>query len=114
MIENIIEFLQNLPPRWIVFWIATLPVSELRGAIPIGHTLLEMPMRSAYLWAVLGNLLPVIPLLLFLAVLSPASSITLGAEHLLRHDATRQVQPGHSMFPATVGTGDRDHAVRIR
>ncbi len=66
MIESIVEFLQNLPPRWIVFWIATLPISELRGAIPIGHTLLEMPIRSAYLWAVLGNLLPVIPLLLFL------------------------------------------------
>ncbi|MBS1263270.1 MAG: hypothetical protein MAG715_00444 [Methanonatronarchaeales archaeon] len=56
----------GLPPEVTVLIIAATPVFELRGAIPvaIGHYALS-PLR-AYSLGVLGNLIPVVPLLLFL------------------------------------------------
>lgn len=49
--------------------IAMLPISELRGAIPyaLGR---GMGWHQAYLWSVVGNFIPVIPLLLFLEPVS--------------------------------------------
>ncbi len=55
----------NLPVEWWVFITAALPVSELRGAIPLGLSM-EMSIYRTYFIAVAGNFLPVIPLLLFL------------------------------------------------
>jgi len=46
--------------------IAALPISELRGAIPIALTIYKMPVFLAYIFAVLGNIVPAIFLLLFL------------------------------------------------
>ncbi|NYT02543.1 MAG: small multi-drug export protein [Methanosarcinales archaeon] len=42
------------------------PISELRGAIPVGIGIYGYSPAQTYLLAVFGNLLPVIPLLLFL------------------------------------------------
>ena len=50
----------------MTFLIGTLPVSELRGAIPYALTRGGLGWQEAYIFAVLGNFLPVIPLLLFL------------------------------------------------
>lgn len=50
----------------IVMGLAALPLSELRGAIPLAIVYYEMPPALAYLVGVLGNLLPVLPLLLLL------------------------------------------------
>ena len=50
--------------------IATLPVSELRGAIPWALTAGGLQWQQAYFYAVLGNFLPVIPLLLLLEPVS--------------------------------------------
>ena len=49
----------------LVFVTAMLPVVELRGAIPLGLSLGMNPIE-AYLLSVLGNLVPVIPVMLFL------------------------------------------------
>jgi len=49
----------------LVFITAMLPVVELRGAIPLGLSLGMNPVE-AYLLSVLGNLVPVIPVMLFL------------------------------------------------
>jgi len=49
---------------------AALPVSELRGAIPLAIGVYGYDPGQAYLLAVLGNLLPVVPLLLFLGPVS--------------------------------------------
>ncbi len=49
---------------------AALPVSELRGAIPLAIGVYGYDPWQAYLLAVLGNLLPVVPLLLFLGPVS--------------------------------------------
>ncbi len=65
---------------WIPHWAATIiigmmPVSELRGAIPFAMAPVEvggygMSAPEAYILAVLGNMIPVIPLLLFLEPVS--------------------------------------------
>ena len=42
------------------------PIGELRLAIPLALTKLELPLIQAYLLAIIGNLVPVLFLLLFL------------------------------------------------
>ncbi len=59
-----------MPPELSVIITAALPVSELRGAIPVGIWGYDMPVLKTYLLAVLGNMIPVIPLLLFLEPVS--------------------------------------------
>jgi uncharacterized membrane protein len=49
---------------------AALPVSEVRGAIPLAIGVYGYSPLDAYLLSVFGNLLPVIPLLLFLGPVS--------------------------------------------
>lgn len=49
---------------WI-FFISMLPIVELRGAVPYGVTILQMPFWTTYLIAVIGNLLP-IPIILLM------------------------------------------------
>jgi len=62
---------QIILPAWlIVLLAAALPVSELRGAIPLAIGVYGYDPWQAYLLAVLGNLLPVVPLLLFLGPVS--------------------------------------------
>ncbi len=45
--------------------IGASPISELRGAIPIAVLSWEMPLIKAALLAIAGNLLPIVPLLVF-------------------------------------------------
>ena len=42
------------------FFIAMSPVVELRGAIPIALQIYHLPLWSAYLWSVLGNIIPLL------------------------------------------------------
>jgi len=56
-------------PEFLTFLIAMLPISELRGALPFALSCGISP-GVAYLISVAGNILPVIPLLLFLERLS--------------------------------------------
>ncbi len=65
---------RDIPKELIVIIISTLPIVELRGAIPVGIVSFQLSWWSAYCWAVLGNLIPVIPLLLFLGMLSRSMS----------------------------------------
>lgn len=58
-------------PSWLVtLMVAALPVSEVRGAIPLAIGYYGYSWDQAFLISVLGNLLPVIPLLLFLGPVS--------------------------------------------
>jgi len=50
--------------------ISALPISEIRVAIPIALSLYKMPVIQAYLFALLGNTIPVIFLLLYLGPFS--------------------------------------------
>ena len=65
MSEWFVNVLGNLPPQWLVVIVSAMPVSELRGAIPIGIMLGLTPLR-VFILAILGNLIPVLPLLYFL------------------------------------------------
>ncbi|WP_456473726.1 COG2426 family protein [Candidatus Pyrohabitans sp.] len=64
--ESITQFLAGAPPEMIVVAVAALPVSELRGAIPMALKIYGMDPWKSYFLAVLGNLMPVPVLLLFL------------------------------------------------
>jgi len=58
-------------PSWLAtLIIAMLPIFELRGAIPIGHKVLQLPLSQAVAISILGNMLPMVPILL---LLGPAS-----------------------------------------
>lgn len=43
-----------------------MPISEVRGAIPFALFTAKMPLAKAIIFSVLGNFIPVIPILLFL------------------------------------------------
>jgi uncharacterized membrane protein len=49
-----------MTPEFITLLISMLPISELRGAIPIAISVYNMSVLSAFFWAVLGNIIPVI------------------------------------------------------
>lgn len=57
-------------PDWIsVILVAAMPISELRGAIPVAMMYGFDPL-TAYILSVIGNLIPVVPLLLWLEAVS--------------------------------------------
>ena len=64
-----IRLLNFLPIELVTVILAALPISELRGAIPVALSMNE-PIFKTYCLAVFGNLLPVLPLLLFLQPVS--------------------------------------------
>ncbi len=64
--EGTTQVLTGAPPELVVIVIAALPVSELRGAIPMALKVYGMSPWKSYILAVFGNLLPVPVLLLFL------------------------------------------------
>jgi uncharacterized membrane protein len=63
-------WLASFPREVAVFITATLPILELRGAIPLGLIHYSMPTIETYLIAVAGNFLPVVPILLLLEPVS--------------------------------------------
>ena len=69
MLENLINILSNLPKELTVFILGMMPVSELRGAIPFGVAT-GVPVNKVLLLAIVGNIVPVIPLLFLLEPLS--------------------------------------------
>lgn len=68
---DLVRWVQGLPPELATFVLASLPISELRGAIPVALGVYKLPLWSALLWAILGNLAP-IPIILRL--LEPVST----------------------------------------
>ncbi|MGD8238493.1 MAG: small multi-drug export protein [Armatimonadota bacterium] len=66
MSEAIQEALRGwgIPPDLIVIILSALPVSELRGGIPAGFVL-DMPVWRTFLFAVVANVLSVVPILLW-------------------------------------------------
>ncbi|RLF49621.1 MAG: ligand-binding protein SH3 [Thermoplasmata archaeon] len=66
IIEGLLSLLSSLPPWLVVFLISMIPFVELRGAIPVAILIYHMPVLTAYIIAVIGNMVPVIPILIFL------------------------------------------------
>jgi uncharacterized membrane protein len=63
---------RGIPGELAVILIATLPIVELRGAIPVAMHVFDMPIIKSYILCVFGNMLP-IPFILLL--LGPVSKI---------------------------------------
>ena len=70
MIDAIIRLCESVPHLVATALLAALPVGELRVAIPVAIGVYGMDPLTAYIVAVIGNMLPVIPLLLFLESVS--------------------------------------------
>ena len=70
MIEKLIQALQGLPEELVVIIISALPISELRGGIPVGLALYDFSALKSFFLAIVGNSIPVIPLLLFFKPIS--------------------------------------------
>ncbi len=62
MLNILLHWLKELPKEYIVIIVGSLPISELRGAIPLGLSL-GMPLAKAFWLAVLGNCIIVAPAL---------------------------------------------------
>lgn len=68
--EQLIELFGSVPHWLATILLSATPISELRGAIPIAIGVYGMGPVETYILAVFGNMLPVIPLLLFLEPVS--------------------------------------------
>ncbi len=66
MRDTILAWVHGLPPPLAVFVVSTLPIFELRGGIPLGFAMGMRNWVEIYVAAVLGNFLPVLPILLLL------------------------------------------------
>ncbi len=60
----------GIPHLLTTFILAMLPISELRGAIPYAMTVGGMTWQQAFVISVIGNFVPVIPILLLLGPIS--------------------------------------------
>ncbi len=67
-----------------IIGIAALPISELRGAIPVAISVYDFPWYYAYLFGVIGNLLPIPFILLFLKAIIPLLSRVRFLDHLMQ------------------------------
>jgi len=72
---------QDLGPSAVVVIIATLPIFELRGSIPVAILYYGMPWWQAYILSVVGNLLPIIPIIL---LIGPVSNFLMKRSRLWR------------------------------
>ena len=67
MTGEIIEVLKNLfPPEIVTVIVGALPISELRGAIPLALGVFHFSILKAYILSIIGNLIPILPILLML------------------------------------------------
>jgi len=65
-IINMESILSKISPEWTTLIVAALPVSELRGSIPLAILQFKFVWWKAYIISVMGNMIPVVPWLFFL------------------------------------------------
>ncbi len=70
VVQLLIDILDIFPHWLATILISCVPVAELRGAIPVALLQYQMHPAEAYILAVIGNMMPVIPLLLYLEPVS--------------------------------------------
>jgi len=66
MIDWILLALSNWPPELVIVFLAALPITEMRASIPLALTAFDLSAERAVFFSILGNVLPIPPLLLFL------------------------------------------------
>lgn len=70
MVDRLLEWLSGSSAELITFILAMAPISELRGAIPYAVGVAEMAWQKAFVIAVIGNFVPVIPILYLIGPVS--------------------------------------------
>lgn len=71
MLDTIINFLKDIPKEWVTVIIAGLPITELRGSIPVALGMGLSPSK-AFTLSIIGNSIPIIPALFLLEPVSNA------------------------------------------
>jgi uncharacterized membrane protein len=66
----LLESIKNLPPELATLLMAMLPVTELRLAIPFAIGVLKMPIWQAFIFSVIGNIIPAVIIVWFLKPLA--------------------------------------------
>ncbi|MBU1075952.1 MAG: small multi-drug export protein [Spirochaetes bacterium] len=68
MLDQFVEYLKNLhlTKEIITFIVSMMPIFELRGAIPLAVLHFKIPIVKAYIISWVGNLVPVLPIIIFL------------------------------------------------
>jgi uncharacterized membrane protein len=66
MRDTLTAFVQRFPEPLAVMLLAAVPITELRFALPFAARVLDMSLPQAFLWSVIGNILPVPIILMFL------------------------------------------------
>lgn len=61
--DTIIEIASKMPKEIGSIFISMLPIFELRGGIPVSYKILKMPFYKSIIFSIIGNILPVLPLL---------------------------------------------------
>lgn len=64
MAEWLIQAVSNIPVAWRIIVLSAIPVTELRASIPMALALNVSPL-SAFVLGILGNWIPIMPLLIF-------------------------------------------------
>lgn len=74
--DRVLESLKKtgMPGMVSALLISTLPIFELRGGIPVAINYFKIQWWLAYIVCVIGNMIPVVPILLFLGGVSKALS----------------------------------------
>lgn len=67
---NLSIYFTNFSPELATFIISMLPVSELRGSIPVAIGIYNLNPLQAYFIAVIGNIIPVIFILKYIDLIS--------------------------------------------
>jgi len=57
MQEIVIQWFVDFPDHWAVFFMAMIPITEIRASIPVGITVYDMSIVSAFFWSVMGNII---------------------------------------------------------
>ncbi len=71
--DKIIEIASRMPVELGSIFISMLPIFELRGGIPVSYYTFKMPFYKSVIFSIIGNILPVLPLLFIIKPLSKIS-----------------------------------------
>jgi uncharacterized membrane protein len=65
MRETVLAFIESLglSPEAAVLLLATLPIFELRGSVPVGILLFKLPVLKTAIFSIVGNMIPIVPIL---------------------------------------------------
>ncbi len=65
MREIVVRFIEGLglSPEFAVLLLAMLPIFELRGSVPVGILLFDLSVGKTAFYSIVGNMLPILPLL---------------------------------------------------